>query len=402
MRSFRFEENNAENSELEYALRYRKRKMAKQQLIFSAILITAGILLAIYMYDKMMYTELDGYVTNEVNKQRADEDLYVKDIYVNVGSVVMPGDTLYSYIYMSPVFDQINVNTEPDVVVRGRDMDLKYAALMEEIKVLRVRIADLQKQIAVENHNIGFGLSSSSHKMDLQRELNEDREDLQAKMATLATIGKARAVLRENISHSSYSRNEQQSFNSIIENASHGMHSQIKYRIATDSAVVTQIYCAEGTCMFHAEEIMDILPVNIKRSNVSVWAYVPTDKVSKVKKSRRLEVLLGDEVKLKGSVGMIGVRTEDLPEHLRSNFARQGRVIIAQILVDKGQTIPLWCLADELPVRIRFANITLNRKEGYSQDTTILRFHTGDGLSEKSLPYFNKIRKSPNNKRHSK
>lgn len=151
--------------------------------------------------------------------------------------------------------------------------------------------------------------------------------------------------------------------------------------------------------MAHSEEIMSLLPVNMHKGNFGVWTYVPVDELDKVMRNERVEVVYNDNLKLKGRFGIVGVRTEELPEHLRSNFARQGRVSIVQVKVDEGQNIPLWSLADGTPVRIRMTNITL-KKDTLRLDTSRLIFETGHGLTKRSKMLFDSVRCKRSNKRH--
>lgn len=398
MKSFQF--NQASNNEdFEKILKYRKRKIAKQQVVFAVILAVIVSLVGVYIYNKVVYTDFDGYVSSDVAKQRAPDDLFIKNIYVNVGSFVIPGDTLYSFIYTKPLIENISINNEPDIDGKLRDINLKYSNIMAEINVLRVTIENLRKQIAVESHNIAFGLSSNSHKMDLQRELRKSEEELRSKRAVLNTIVNGRLQIEQNIARSLSDMRQSIYLHNIVLDSTGVFNPLVEYRIATDSAIVTQIPCVEGTCMAHSEEIMSLLPVNMHKGNFGVWTYVPIDKIDRVKRNYKVEVIYNDNMKLSGRFGIIGVRTEELPEDLRSNFARHGRVSIVQVKINEGQGIPLWALADGTPVRVRMKNFML-KGDILKADTSRLIFETGHGLTKKSRQLFDSVRHNKNNKRH--
>lgn len=398
MKSFQFNQTSS-NEDFERILKYRKRKVAKQQVVFALILAVILLLLGVYIYNKVVYTEFDGYVSSDVAKQRAPDDLFIKNIYVNVGSFVVPGDTLYSFIYTKPLIENISINDEPDIEGKLRDMNLKYANVVAEMDVLRVTIENLRKQIAAESHNIAFGLSSNSHKMDLQRELRKAEEELRAKRAILNTIVSGRFQMEENISRSLSDMRQSIYLHNIVFDSTGVFNPLVKYRIATDSAIVTDIPCVEGTCMAHSEEIMSLLPINMHKGNYGVWTYVPMDKISKVMRNYKVQVIYNDEMTLAGRFGIVGVRTEELPEELRSNFARHGRVLIAQVRVDEGQSIPLWALADGTPVRIRMNNFT-KKDARLERDNSRLIFETGHGLTRKSKLIFDSVMHNKANKRH--
>lgn len=112
------------------------------------------------------------------------------------GDIVLPGDTLYSYFMMDVMTEQANINTEPIIVARNRDLTIRYNSLLQEIAVQKVRIAELRKQISLENHNIQFGLSDNSHRMDLERMLSEALAMLKAMQAEAGMLGGMRPVNR--------------------------------------------------------------------------------------------------------------------------------------------------------------------------------------------------------------
>lgn len=371
----------------------------KQQVVFAVILAVLLLLLGVYIYKKVVYTEFDGYVSSDVAKQRAPDDIFIKRVYVKVGSFVIPGDTLYSFVYLKPLVDNANINTESDVSARLRDMNLRYSNISAEIRVLRVTITNLRKQIAVENHNIAFGLSSNSHKLDLQRELSKTEEELRAKHLILNAIASERAQIQDLFSHEDDSHKSNVYLDKIMLNNTDGYNSLIKYRLATDSTIVTEISCVEGTCLMHGDDIMSQLPINMHKENHSVWAYVPTDELPTVKRNVEVDIIYNENVKLKGHFDLIGVRTEEMPENLRSNFARQSRVSMVSVVIHEGQEIPLWALADGTPVTIRKNNFYIEDKQK-NIDTDRLRFHTGHGLTPQSKIIFDRTRRKKDNKRY--
>lgn len=398
MKSFQFNQT-SNNESFEKILKYRKRRIVKQQVVFAVILAVLLLLLGVYIYNKVVYTEFDGYVSSDVAKQRAPDDIFIKRVYVKVGSFVIPGDTLYSFVYLKPLVDNANMNTESDVSARLRDMNLRYSSILAEIKVLRVTIANLRKQIAVENHNIAFGLSSNSHKLDLQRELSKTEEELRAKHLVLNAIVSERAQIQDLFSHEDDSHKSNVYLDKIMLNNTDGYNSLIKYRLATDSTIVTEISCVEGTCLMHGDDIMSQLPINMHKGNHSVWAYVPTDELPKVKRNVEVDIIYNENVKLKGHFDLIGVRTEEMPENLRSNFARQSRVSMVSVVIHEGQEIPLWALADGTPVTIRKNNFYIEDKQK-NIDTDRLRFHTGHGLTPQSKIIFDRMRRKKDNRRY--
>ncbi len=180
MRSFNFDATKDENQNLEKIITERNRKLVKQQVIFSVILFTLIAILVWYFGRKVVYAEFDGYIQTDYVNFRALDDIFLFEQRFQEGDIVLPGDTLYSYMYLDNVLGQENINSEPTVITSDRNIRLQTGVAYQDANVLRVRIRELQKQIAQEDHNIQFGLTDNSHKMDLQRELAETKEELKA------------------------------------------------------------------------------------------------------------------------------------------------------------------------------------------------------------------------------
>jgi hypothetical protein len=391
MKSFKF--NQTSNENFDQILKYRERKVAKQQIIFFALLVVIGVILGVYLYKKLVYTVFDGYVTSDVRQYRAPEDIFLKNLYVKVGSFVVPGDTLYSFAYIKALNENKNINTEPDVVAKSRDIHLRIASVQAEINVLQVTISNLRKQIETERYNVRLGLSSNAHVLDLERELKKEEEELRGQYSVLAALNSERASLAEGIAHTYHSFGFSVSLHNIMVDTLGLFDPFLEYRVATDSAIVTKITTVEGMCMAHMENIMCSFSLNTNYNNFGVWVYIPLDKIDKVKRGDPVDVVFNDDYVLKGHFGIIGVRTEELPQNLRSNFDRQTRVSIAHVEIDEGQDVPLWMLADNDPVKVIVTNFRMARKQGHSQ----LHFKVGNGLTPESKIYFDSVVHQPSN-----
>ena len=171
MKSFTFQSQQEEELKIERIISERKKKIATQQIIYSSILAIILLGAVYYAYNKLHYEDFDGYVSTEHWMRRAVSDLYIKNCYVDAGDVVFPGDTLYSYVLLDNVLKLYDISNEPSIIAQDRTIRLQSGVNMPDINLLNTRIQELQKQIALENNNIRFGMSDNSHKMDLEREL---------------------------------------------------------------------------------------------------------------------------------------------------------------------------------------------------------------------------------------
>lgn len=371
-----------EKENIEEILKRRRRKVNRQQIV--SILIFLAILgsVALYVGHHIYYTVLDGYVSVDTNRVRTPFDIYLDSVYVKTGDLVVPGDTLYSYYMLNMLIDNANPDEEPPMVAVSRNYKLQYETGRQQIEVLKVRIEELKKQIRREDHDIALGLSSNSHKLDLERELTETEARLKALEAELATLQETREETKV-----VFERNRRAGDSSLIpqiydDARSASMRRAISYRLASDSSLVTDVKAPIHMIFFKEEEVLTKQHLNLEANNLKVVAYVPVDKMSKVTNNSRAEIVVNNDVSFKAHVSVIGTRTEMIPENLRSYFSKKNTAVIAILDIDPGQTLPLWSLASGMPVQIRVKNYRFGEEEPDSLKTKpdYLWFTTGEGV----------------------
>jgi len=370
-RSFEEKEN------IEAIIRQRRRKINRQQIISGCILAVVLGSLALYITHHIFYTELDGYVHVDANKVRTPFDIYLDSVYVKTGDIVVPGDTLYSYYMLDMLAQQANPNEEPGILVHNRNYSLQYENTASEIAVLKVTIAELQKQIALEDHNIAFGLSQNSHKLDLQRALSEANARLRALRHELEVLARMKRATYFPVGRLNTNGSVRQQ---IYDNRNASdMRGAVSYRLASDSSIITDVYAPDHMIFFEKEDIMIKQHLNLEANNLQIVAYVPIDKMGYVTNNSRATIIVNDDYEYNASVSIIGMRTELIPEHLRSYFSKKNTAVIALLHIDPGQTIPFWTVASGLPVTVRIRNY--HTWEHSPSKPDYLWFTSGSGIS---------------------
>ena len=137
----------------------------------------------------------------------------------------------------------------------------------------------------------------------------------------------------------------------------------VKYACAPKDAVVTDIKVAEETVVFHKEGIIDLQHDDYAACNLGVIAYIPSNKVKYINKKGNVEIIVNDDITLKARLSLLGMRVEEIPKHLVSNFAHDIDAVIAYFTFLPGQQVPFWVLTDNLPVRVRTNNFQAEDEE---------------------------------------
>lgn len=384
MKNFTYRSHD-EKQNIEEILRQRKRKVNRQQIVAATVLGVILLLIGLYFGHKVVYSDFDGYVHVDANQIRSPFDIFLDSLYVEIGDIVMPGDTLYSYYMMDELTEQANINTEPIIVARNRDLTMRHTSLLQQIEVQKVRIAELRKQISLENHNIQFGLSDNSHRMDLERMLSEALAQLKAMQAEAGMLGGMRRSTDPSARGIGYGHgNGRGAANiQIYDNfRSRAYTDSRRYRLATDSAIIVNVLAPDRMVFFEKELLMTAQHLNLTYNNLHVVAYIPPDKIHNITYNSLAEIVVNENLSFDAHVSIIGMRTEEIPEHLRSYFTKKNTALIAKLDIDYDQRIPFWSVASGLPVTIRIKNLDTWRSDSPSN---YLWVTTGAGVSDSSL-----------------
>lgn len=374
MRDFTYR-SSEERENLEAILRKRKKKLNRQQLISVIIMGVIFLSLSVYVWQKLYYTDYDGYMHADVNRIRAPYDMYIDSIYVTPGQMTHKGDTLFSYYVMDWLIMDVDPNSEPELNQRRRSLTLQYTSLSQQVKVLDVRITELKKQIGTTQHNILFGLSDNSHKLNLERELLETEAKKKALNHELGVVGRMLAETRFGHTPSSTDKRKLQIYEAPETKAAEEMQ---RHYIVKDDALVIDVHAPIHTVFFEKENIVSLQHLDLQSNNLRVMAYIPVDKVDKIKRGMKAEVIVNDDLSFTSHVVIKGVRTETIPENLRSFFTKQNIALIAILAVDSGQVIPFWSATSGLPVQIRVKNY--NPKEEKLLPKEEYHYEVGNGL----------------------
>ena len=375
MKNFSFTTHD-QNNDIENILKQRKKTIAKQQLTFSLIFIFILMIIVLWAVNRIVYTEFDGYLNTDMNVLRSPEDLFVLENYRKVGDIIVPGDTLISYVYAENFFSHEISTEEPAIIAQNRNLTVQYGLAKQDLSVTRVRIKELKRQLATTDHNIRFGLSDNQNKMKIEQELAEAKSLYNAQKRKLAVLQEALTQTDDAV-RKLY--NENYGFLHVQDMRNIELMKKlnlIRYSIAIDSGIVTKVHTPGLTLSLRGEPIMTTQSFNLKHNNLSVVAYVMPDDMKHINRNTQAEVIVNDEISFTASVLMLGTRTEELPNQLRSTLSKNHTAVIVVLGPNPDQVIPFWCLVKNIPVKIR-----INNFEKYDlEKKDYMMFNTSSGL----------------------
>lgn len=375
MKNFSFTSHD-QNNDIENILKQRKKTIAKQQLTFSLIFIFILMIIVLWAVNRIVYTEFDGYLNTDMNVLRSPEDLFVLENYRKVGDIIVPGDTLVSYVYAENFFSHETSTEEPAIIAQNRNLAVQYGLAKQDLSVTRVRIKELKRQLATTDHNIRFGLSDNQNKMKIEQELAEAKSLYNAQKRKLAVLQEA-LMQTDDAVRKLY--NENYGFLHVQDMRNIELMKKlnlIRYSIAIDSGIVTKVHTPGLTLSLRGEPIMTTQSFNLEHNNLSVVAYVMPEDMKHINRNTQAEVIVNNDISFTASVLMLGTRTEELPTQLRSTLSQNHTAVIVVLGPDPNQIIPFWCLVKNIPVKIRINNF--DRYEHERKD--YMMFNTTSGL----------------------
>lgn len=337
-------------------LKSQSHRLARQQIIFALIFLLIIVLTAYYIITRMIWAIYDGYVTLDENHICAVDDIYILKVNKEVGEIVHKGDTLYSYVLLGNIVNQYDPNIIPSAVKETHDMEVQAKLAREEIPVLRTRLAELKKQKASESSDIYYGLTNNTKRNQLDAEIAEVEEEIRKQMNKVTIYSQAKNTTYNFMSKRGAgmaSADMPYSSNTSIYN-----HALIHYCCAPADAYVTKANVSDKTLVFKSDEVLTIQHTDYAACHLGIITYVPSEKIKYMESPDDADVIVNKDLVLKAKLQMVGLRVEEIPKHLQSNFSHDANAVVAVFTFKPNQRVPAWVMSNKLPVRIRVNKIS--------------------------------------------
>ena len=337
-------------------LKSQSHRLARQQIIFALIFLLIIVLVAYYIVTRMIWAIYDGYVTLDENHICAVDDIYVLKVNKEVGEAVHKGDTLYSYVLLGNIVNQYDPNIIPSAVKETHDMEVQAKLAREEIPVLRTRLAELKKQKASESSDIYYGLTNNTRRNQLDAEIAEVEEELKKQVNKVTIYSQAK-----NTTYNFMARRGAGMSGAAMPYASNtSIYNEglIHYCCAPADAYITKVNVSDKTLVFKSDEVMTIQHTDYAACHLGIITYVPSEKIKYMESPDDADVIVNKDLVLKAKLQMVGLRVEEIPKHLQSNFSHDANAVVAVFTFKPNQRVPAWVMSNKLPVRIRVNKIS--------------------------------------------
>ena len=132
----------------------------------------------------------------------------------------------------------------------------------------------------------------------------------------------------------------------------------IHYCCAPADAYITKINVSNKTLVFKSDEVMTIQHTDYAACHLGVITYVPNSKVKYMECPDDADIIINNDLELKAKLQMVGLRVEEIPKHLQSNFSHDANAVVAMFTFRPNQRVPAWVMSNRLPVRVRINKLS--------------------------------------------
>ena len=337
-------------------LKSQSHRLARQQIIFALIFFFVIILAAYYIVTRMIWATYDGYVTIDENHISAVDDIYILKVNKEMGEVVHKGDTLYSYVLLGNIVNQYDPNIIPSAVKETHDMEVQAELAKQEIPVLQTKLNELRKQKASESSDIYYGLTDNTKRNELDADIAEVEEELRKATNRVQIYANAKNTTYRFMAN----RGAGIQGAAMPYSANNNMYNQglIHYCCAPADAYISKINVSDRTIVFKSDEVMTIQHTDYAACHLGIITYVPNDMIKYMESPDDADVIVNKDLQLKAKLQMVGLRVEEIPKHLQSNFSHDANAVVAVFTFNPNQRVPAWVMSNRLPVRIRVNKIS--------------------------------------------
>ena len=128
--------------------------------------------------------------------------------------------------------------------------------------------------------------------------------------------------------------------------------------LRTTGVYITKINVSNKTLVFKSDEVMTIQHTDYAACHLGVITYVPNSKVKYMECPDDADVIINNDLELKAKLQMVGLRVEEIPKHLQSNFSHDANAVVAMFTFRPNQRVPAWVMSNRLPVRVRINKLS--------------------------------------------
>ncbi|MEG2070229.1 MAG: hypothetical protein RR034_02495 [Bacteroidales bacterium] len=351
MRSFSYRSIQSDENA---ALHYQKKRINVQQLVFSGIFFLILLILIVYIVDKVRFVEFDGYVHVSTVAFKIVDDAYISDVRVKVGDLVNEGDTVFEYVLINQVMDQLKVESYSNYYKDFDKLEYENKMLQSKLKILSEKDKILDYQIQKESDNIKYGLSTVEQRELLKIKQSENILEQENVVNNLEMI----QYFQDKLSQKIYALGQialptSYTASYFSEEGKKDLNFAYRYAIARTRSIITDIRLVQGALAFKGEEILESQRVDNEMANMHIIMYVMPDQMKYLSARQTVEIYITNDMKFKGYASTRGVRVSEIPKHLQSKFMKNIEAIEVRVDFDVNSDVPFWVITNNLPVKIK-------------------------------------------------
>jgi multidrug resistance efflux pump len=329
MNQFSFRKGNATIRHLN-ELPTPKKKINVDRILFISLLIAIAVYAAVKIYSGIAIIEINGMVNMQKLDVHFTDDIRINDYYVQEGSLVQKGDTLFKYT---------NQYFEDDAA--------SYVSILTNKERIDREIIELRREV----------LEKGSERNILSRRLEEQYFDLQTirELVSLAAISRSEfdaqerriestedelELVRREIQYLNLQVDQLESLKGQFTNLAKigDTANRSRLYIAPRDGIIGTINVESNEVCYRGDEVLTIHEID----EVKVQAYFTQNEANEIELGRIVSIEFPGGNTQKGIIDRFYVSTYELPPEFQKKYEPTTRSILVDIVPLKDQDIQNW------------------------------------------------------------
>ncbi len=326
----------------------------RQSNVYRLGFIAISLVIIWFILNSLSVMRYDGYISHKDIRMREISNIAIVDYYVKPGDVVNEGDTLYSYLMVDWLEDQVNPLSDNIANEKKIDSDLRIAKYKSEIVEINNTIYSLHTAINKIKRDIYSGVKTEDELVNLNLELSERIEKSKHIRRAISAEYEMQAKYNYDISNTT----------SLI---SQGLSERranleqygkaLKYRVAYVDSKIINIKAAIGMLTLEKEDVLTFQPIgHPDMANSHIEMIVEANKYGDIEEGMEVDVYAGGEFLCEANVSFLGVRMAEAYSDMESLLDRSTNIngkLIVSLNFKLGYDLPEKYFIHNYPVEIR-------------------------------------------------
>lgn len=332
-----------------------KKKINKQQKIFTLFFIILFAYLAWYFTKDAFVTTFDGNIVSHHNNSYLMNDVFLFEIKVKPGDVVNAGDTILSYVYTDMLYSALNPIEFNFFQQKQYALNMSKGEKQLELKTLIRQRMSLRKLAEKTHKNISLGLNTMSDEVNYSIEIEQVKQNIDYTKKIIEHYNNSLDSL--NAAHEKSFKDALDPFEHTMNHTNNNIYKFgdiIKYLVASEKTLILAINKYPGNIVFKKESIMLVYPITEGQENIYIEMIVPPMFLNEMRNGDKVKILFGNSDFGDGTIQINNTYMKIVSSFKLGQFSAEKEAAIIRVDIDSSANLSLKYQVSGLPVKLQY------------------------------------------------